>query len=109
VRAVDLAVYADALAGEADALAARIERARAQLRQLEIEREAREALTESAVSRLEALGYFRPIDEDALCCALEVWARSCEALGELQTWVEGELSASAQRGARATSSPPSSS
>ena len=41
MRSVDLAIYADALAGEAAAVAARVERARARLRESEIEREAR--------------------------------------------------------------------
>ena len=52
MRAVDLAIYADALAGEADALAARIERARSQLRQAELEREAAARLPPGTVERL---------------------------------------------------------
>ena len=93
MRAVDLAVYADALAGEAAALSARVERARAQLRQAEIEREARAALSAASLERLEAVGYFRPLDVDALRCALVAWERSLDALEELQSWVEEQIAA----------------
>ena len=56
MRGVDLAIYADALAGEAASLAARAERARSRLRQAAIEKRARAELTAVAVERLEALG-----------------------------------------------------
>ena len=95
MRSVDLAVYADALAAEVGALSARMERARAQLRQAAIEREARGALSGESLQRLEALGYFRPLDEDALACALEAWRRALDALEELQAWVEERLAAEA--------------
>ena len=45
MRSVDLALYADVLAGEAASLAARIERERGKQRQSAIERAARAALT----------------------------------------------------------------
>ena len=55
MRGVDLAIYADALAGEASSLTARAERARSRLRQAAIEKRARTELTVVAVERLEAL------------------------------------------------------
>jgi histidine ammonia-lyase len=108
VRAVDLAVYADALAGEAAALSARIERARCRLRQAELEREAREELPASVVAKLEWIGLLRPVDDAPLRCAVEAWAAALDALEELQAWVE-ERAAEAERGLSATSRPPSSS
>jgi hypothetical protein len=48
VRSVDLALYADVLAGEAASLAARIERERGKQRQASIERAARAALQPSS-------------------------------------------------------------
>jgi hypothetical protein len=73
VREIDLAVYADALAGESAALSARAERIRSKLRQAKIERRARNDLPTRTVDRLESLA----------------------ALDELQAWVESELAASA--------------
>ena len=106
MRGVDLAIYADALAGEAASLAARAERARSRLRQAAIEKRARTELTGVAVERLESLGLLGAVDEAA------PRARSCASsrprstpLEELQSWVE----ARAQRGVSATSRPPSSS
>jgi hypothetical protein len=66
VRTVDLAIYADALAGEAAALSARIERARSRLRESAIEREARRELPRETIERLEGLGLLRPGDERSL-------------------------------------------
>jgi len=91
VRAVDLAVLADALAGEADALAARIERTRGLLRLAEIEREAATDLSAETVERLRALGCLRGADERALRCAIETWTAQLDALDELQAWVEARL------------------
>src|SRR4029077_1082742 len=48
-RVVELAVYADALAGEAASLSARAERARSRIRQAAIEKRARKELTGGAV------------------------------------------------------------
>ena len=69
MRSVELAIYADQLAGEAASLAARAERARSRLRQAAIEKRARAELSE-----LEA---------------------ALEALEELQAWVEAELATAA--------------
>ena len=95
MRAVDLAIYADALAGEADALAARIERARSQLRQAELEREAAAGLPSGTVERLQTLGWLRPFDDAALRRAIDAWSSQLESLEELQAWVEERLAAEA--------------
>jgi hypothetical protein len=95
VRAVDLAVFADALAGQADALAARIERARRQLRQAEIEREAADDLSPATVERLRALGCLRAVDVRELRCNIDAWSSQLDALEELQAWVEERLAVSA--------------
>jgi hypothetical protein len=91
VRSVDLAVYADALAAEAAALAARLERARRRLRQAAIEREARAALPPETIERLEALrlleGEIGPPEVEEIA---DVQA-SLTALEALQAWVEREL------------------
>ena len=56
MRSVDLAVYADLLASRTADAAARLERARARIRQAAIESEARAALPSRTVGRLESLG-----------------------------------------------------
>jgi hypothetical protein len=91
VRAVELAVYADALAGEAASLSARAERTRSRLRQAAIERRARRALSETAIERLERLGMLGAIDERAARAELRELESALEALEELQSWVEAEL------------------
>jgi hypothetical protein len=96
VRAVDLAVFADALAGEADALAARIERTRGLLRLAGIEREAAADLPAATVERLRELGCLRGADERALRCAVETWEGQLEALEELQAWLEERLACTAE-------------
>jgi hypothetical protein len=53
---VELAVYADSLAGESAALAARVERLRSRLRVAAIEREVRSALGADTVTRLQEIG-----------------------------------------------------
>ena len=68
---VDLALYADLLAGEAASLAARIERERGRPRQATIEREARAALAPVAVERLEELGLLSTRGDAALIVELE--------------------------------------
>jgi len=93
MRGVDLAIYADALAGEAASLAARAERARSRLRQVAIERRARKELTGVAVERLESLGLLGAVDEVAVRKELRELEAALDALEELQSWVEGELSA----------------
>jgi hypothetical protein len=91
VRAVELAVYADVLAGEAASLSARAERARSRLRQAVIERRARGELSEIAVERLQELGLVGAIDERATRAELRELEAALDALDQLQTWVEARL------------------
>ena len=95
VRGVDLAIYADALAGEAASLAARAERARSRLRQAAIEKRARHELTAVAVERLEALGILGSVDEAATRAELRELEAAIDAVEELQPWLEGELASAA--------------
>jgi hypothetical protein len=92
VRSIDLAVYADTLAGEAAALAARAERLRARLREATIERQARSALDPSTITRLQQLGLLVPVHEGARE-ELQELEESLAAVEELQSWVEARLSA----------------
>jgi hypothetical protein len=87
-HSVDLALYADVLAGEAASLAARIERERGKQRQASIEREARAALAPLAVERLEELGLLATRADVATIADLE---ESLDAIELLQAWVEGAL------------------
>lgn len=89
---VDLALYADLLAGEAASLAARIERERGRQRQATIEREARAALAPVAVERLEELGLLSTRGDAALIVELE---ESLDAIELLQAWVERALARAA--------------
>lgn len=89
---VDLALYADLLAGEAASLAARIERERGRQRQAMIEREARAALAPVAVERLEELGLLSTRGDAALIVELE---ESLDAIELLQAWVERALARAA--------------
>jgi hypothetical protein len=91
VRSVELAIYADTLAGEAASLAARAERARSRLRQAAIEKRARAGLSETAVERLETIGLLRSLDESTARAELRELERALDALEELQAWVESEL------------------
>jgi len=91
VRSVELAIYADALAGEAASLAARAERARSRLGQAAIEKRARAELSKAAIERLEALGLLGGIDERAIRAELRELEAVLDALEELQGWVEEEL------------------
>ena len=93
MRGVDLAIYADALAGEAASLAARAERARSRLRQAAIEKRARSELTAVSVERLESLGLLGGVDEVTARKELRELEAALDALEELQSWVEGELTA----------------
>jgi hypothetical protein len=93
VREIDLALYADALAGESAALSARAERLRSKLRQAKIERRARNDLTTATVDRLESLGLLGGVDERAAHAELRELEDSLAALEELQVWVEQELAA----------------
>ena len=91
MRSVELAIYADALAGEAASLAARAERARSCLQRAAIEKRARAELSEAAIERLEALGLLGGIDERAVRAELRELEAALDALEELQGWVEEEL------------------
>jgi hypothetical protein len=91
VRSVELAIYADALAGESASLAARAERARSRLQQAAIEKRARSELSEKAVARLEELSLLGSIDERATKAELRELEATLDALEELQAWVEAEL------------------
>jgi hypothetical protein len=90
VAAAELAVYADAVAGEAAALAARAERARSRLRQAAIERAARAALPATTVTRLEALGLLG-VDAARARSDLAECERGLAAVVELQAWIEAQL------------------
>ena len=92
MRSVDLALYADLLAGEAASLAARIERERGKQRQATIEREARAALAPVAVEHLEELGLLSTRGDAALIVELE---ESLDAIELLQAWVEKALTRAA--------------
>jgi hypothetical protein len=95
MRSVELAIYADALAGESASLAARAERSRSRLRQAAIEKRARTELSETAIERLESLRLLGAIDERAVRAELRELEAALDALDELQAWVESELAASA--------------
>jgi hypothetical protein len=93
VRSIDLALYADELAARAATLAAQLERARCRLRQEALEREARRALDEGAVARLEALGLLGRTEARALRAEIRELQASLAAVESLQTWVEKRLAA----------------
>jgi len=91
MRQVDLVVYADALAGEAASLAARVERGRARLRVAALERTARGELEPATVATLERLGILARVDEAALRRELRELAEGLAAVEALQAWVERRL------------------
>jgi hypothetical protein len=91
MRAVDLAVYADALAGEAAALAARAERSRARLYQDALERAARADLDPAETAVLDRLGLLGRIDVAAARAELRDAEAALTALASLQAWVEARL------------------
>lgn len=93
MRSVDLALFADELAARAATLAAQLERARCCLRQEAIEREARRALGEGSIVRLEALGLLRASHAHAIRMESRELAVSVAAVEELQAWVEERLAA----------------
>ncbi len=88
MRSIDLALYADALAGEAVALAARIEREHGKLRQAEIEQTARRQLPDAAIQRLHELGLLATRGDAVALVELE---EALDAVEALQAWVEGAL------------------
>ena len=89
--AVDLALYADELAARACTLAAQLERARGRLSQAAIEREARRALDDGLVARLEALGFLQAADTRAARAEVAELSAAVAAVEELQAWVERRL------------------
>jgi hypothetical protein len=98
MRAIDLAIYADSLAAEASALAARLERARGRLRQAAIELHAKRELDATVVARLAHLGLFLTIDLDSTRAEIEELSCSLSAVETLQAWVERELSLAREEG-----------
>jgi hypothetical protein len=92
MREIDLALYADALAGEAASLAARIERERGKLRQGAVETAARKELPFPVVERLEELGLLGTRGDVATLAELE---EALDAIELLQAWVEAALSRAA--------------
>ena len=88
MRTVDLALYADALAGEAASLAARIERERGRLRQAAVERQARRELPAVVVERLAELGLLATRGDVEVLADLE---EALDAVEALQAWVDGRL------------------
>lgn len=91
MRAVDLAVFADVLAGRASTLAARLERTRDAIRQAALEREARRELAPETVARLEALGILSPAEPREQHAEARRLAADLAAVEELQAWVEARL------------------
>jgi hypothetical protein len=91
MRSVELAIYADVLAGESASLAARAARARSRLRQAAIEKRARSEISKTAIDRLEALGLLGATDEGAVRSELREAEAALGALEELQAGVESEL------------------
>jgi hypothetical protein len=89
VREIDLALYADALAGEASSLAARIEREHGRLRQASVEKAARKELPEVVVARLVELGLLGTRADAEVLIELE---EALDAVEALQAWVEAQLS-----------------
>ena len=95
MRTVDLAIYADTLAGEHAALSARLEQAHARLREAAIERDARAHLSEEALKELETLGIIGGIDERTARSEIRRLSRALDAVGQLQSWVEKRMELSA--------------
>jgi hypothetical protein len=93
MRSVDLALYADELAARAATLAAQLERVRCRLRQEALEREARRALDEGSVARLQALRLLGRADPRSLRAEIRELGASLAAVEELQAWVEERLAA----------------
>ena len=91
MRSVDLALFADELAARAATLVAQLERARGRLRQAAIEREARRALDETSVARLESLGILRGAEPADVRAEIRELAASLGVVEELQVWDECRL------------------
>jgi hypothetical protein len=93
MRSVDLALYADELAARAATLATELERARCRLRREAIEREARRALDEGSIARLEDLGILLRADPREIRSDLREISASLVAVEELQAWAAARLAA----------------
>ena len=91
MRAIDLAVFADVLAGRASSLAAHLARTRDGIRQAAIEREIRGQLDPETVERLEALGVLSRADPRAQREEAARLAADLRAVERLQAWVEERL------------------
>ena len=100
MRAVDLAVYADTLAARSSTIASQVERARARLREAAIEHEARRALGEQVVARLQPLGLFADLDAAEHGRYVQELTESLRALEQLQVWVEARLALLGREDAR---------
>jgi len=88
VRSVDLALFADALAAEAAAISARVERERGRVRLADIERAAIRELPGPVVDQLREHGLLVTRGDVEQVIELE---DTLEALGYLQAWVEARL------------------
>jgi hypothetical protein len=93
MRSIDLALYADELAARAATLATQLDLARCRLRREAIEREARRALDEGSITRLEQVGILHLADPRSIRGALRELSASLAAVEELQAWVERRLAA----------------
>lgn len=91
MRSIDLALYADALAAEAAAVAGRLERARGLLRRAAIEQEARLSLRPEIVARLERLGALAKLPAEGLGGEIADAQLDLRVLEALQAWVEAQL------------------
>ena len=91
MRSIDLALFADELAARSATLAAQLERARGRLRQAAIEREARRALDDRSVARLESLGVLRGAEPADLRAEIRELNAMLTAVEGLQAWVERRL------------------
>ena len=94
MRAVDLAVYADALAARRLVVSARLERARADAAEAAIERAATAALPRATVLALEESGVLADrCGLELAACEVARLTRAVAAIDQLQAWVEDRLAA----------------
>jgi hypothetical protein len=91
MRTIDLALIADIVAARGAAVEARLERARDRIRQAAIEREARRALPQETVERLEESGVLTAADIRAERREVGQLAASLGAIRHLQAWAEAKL------------------
>ena len=88
MRSVDLALYADTLAGEAAALAARVERERGRVRLFDIERAAIRELPVPVVDQLREHGLLATRADVERVIELQ---DTLDAIEQLRAWVEERL------------------